>query len=597
MQDPPKDLNKRIALFYWREAWRYPKYAWGIVFVMPVTLFLHQFLPPLIAAHVLDKLSHQVTRPDQLWQQFGASLVWYAVSLLLSIVVLWRVLIILNWTLEGLVIRNVLRKSFDNLMKLDAAFHANHFGGALVSQTNKLASSYIRLADALQFQFYGLFISLIFTSVLLWRRSAVFVVALWVLSGAFLAAALLVTRNLRQLSARESSAENTATGQLADAITNVMAVKSFASGARESHRFHQATEDTRIATRALMFGTTKKDATFSAFTGTIGVLSLVLAVISVVRFHANLSTVFLMLTYTGEVAVKLWEISSRALRDVNRGLGDAREGMITLLTPSTIQDPKRPEPVRIKKGAIAFTNMTFTHDGAGEDHSLFRNFSLDVRAGEKIGLVGHSGSGKTSLTKLLLRYMDVDAGEITIDGQNIAHIKQDDLRARIAYVPQEPLLFHRSIRENIAYSNPAASSASIAAAAQSAHATEFVSSLPHGLDTLVGERGVKLSGGQRQRIAIARAMLKDAPILVLDEATSALDSESEVLIQDALWKLMQHRTALVIAHRLSTVQKMDRIVVLDNGRIVEQGTHKELLRKKGVYANLWAHQSGGFIES
>jgi ATP-binding cassette subfamily B protein len=210
--------------------------------------------------------------------------------------------------------------------------------------------------------------------------------------------------------------------------------------------------------------------------------------------------------------------------------------------------------------------------------------------------VGHSGSGKTTFTRLLLRFSDIDGGQILIDGQNIAHITQDDLHRHIAYVPQEPLLFHRSIAENIAYGKDEADEATIKKTAELAHAAEFIDNLPKGYETLVGERGVKLSGGQRQRVAIARAMIKDAPILVLDEATSALDSESEKLIQSALWKLMQGRTAIVIAHRLSTIQKMDRIVVLDNGKIVEQGSHQELLKKNGTYAALWAHQSGGFLE-
>ena len=233
---------------------------------------------------------------------------------------------------------------------------------------------------------------------------------------------------------------------------------------------------------------------------------------------------------------------------------------------------------------------------ATKQEALFRGFSLDVQPGERVGLVGPSGGGKTSITKLLLRYMDIQTGAITIDGQDIRSITRDDLHKAISYVPQEPLLFHRSLGENIAYGNPDASLATIKTSAIRAHADQFISNLPNGYNTLVAERGIKLSGGQRQRVAIARAMLKDSPILLLDEATSALDSESEKLIQDALWKLMEGRTAIVIAHRLSTIQRMDRIVVLNNGKIVEEGTHKQLIKQKGTYAGLWAHQSGGFLD-
>ena len=240
--------------------------------------------------------------------------------------------------------------------------------------------------------------------------------------------------------------------------------------------------------------------------------------------------------------------------------------------------------------------VTFTHD-EGQGDTLFHDFSLNIKPGEKIGLVGASGSGKTTLTKLLLRFADIDSGKITIDGQDISEVTQASLRAKIAYVPQEPLLFHRSVRENIAYGRPDATDAEIEEAAKKAGAYDFIVGLKDGFDTMVGERGIKLSGGQRQRVAIARAILKDAPILVLDEATSALDSESEALIQKSLETLMENRTSIVIAHRLSTIAKLDRIIVLKNGKIVEDGSHDELINKKrGVYAKLWARQSGGFIE-
>ena len=227
--------------------------------------------------------------------------------------------------------------------------------------------------------------------------------------------------------------------------------------------------------------------------------------------------------------------------------------------------------------------------------SLFDRFSLEVAAGTKLGLVGRSGGGKTTITRLLLRFKDVERGQILVGGQSIAEISQASLREVIAYVPQDPAMFHRSIADNIRFARPQATDEEVRRAAALAHAAEFIQALPDGYDTLVGERGIKLSGGQRQRIAIARAILKDAPILILDEATSSLDSESEALIQDALWTLMEGRTAIVIAHRLSTVRRMDSLVVLDRGRIVEQGTHEHLLAHGGIYASLWAHQSGGFL--
>jgi ATP-binding cassette subfamily B protein len=240
--------------------------------------------------------------------------------------------------------------------------------------------------------------------------------------------------------------------------------------------------------------------------------------------------------------------------------------------------------------------VTYQYPEAGKKQSAVKNFSLAIKPGEKIGLVGYSGSGKTTLSKLLLRFMDTTQGSIAINGIDIRELRQKDLRKLVGYVPQEPLLFHRTIRENIAYGRPSATEKQIMQAARMAYVHEFAKTLPNKYDTIVGERGVKLSGGQRQRVAIARALLKDAPILVLDEATSALDSESENLIQEALWHLMEERTAVVIAHRLSTIKRLDRIVVMDKGKIVQIGTHQQLLKdNEGIYARLWAHQSDGYI--
>jgi ATP-binding cassette subfamily B protein len=333
---------------------------------------------------------------------------------------------------------------------------------------------------------------------------------------------------------------------------------------------------------------------FTSMTGMINAGALVIAVISVVSFNANIAAVFLIFNYTANIVTQLFQFSNQALRNYNRAIGDASDMVAILNTPAEVTDPKQPLKVAMNRGKISFRDVSFAHKDAHD--AIFQNLNLRIKPGEKVGLVGHSGSGKSTLVRLLLRFSDIDSGSIEIDGQNIAKVTQNDLRRAIAYVPQEPLLFHRTIAENIGYSNPSAPPEQIAAVAKKANATEFIETLPKKYETLVGERGIKLSGGQRQRIAIARAMLKNAPILVLDEATSALDSASEVLIQDALWKLMEGRTAIIIAHRLSTIQKMDRIIVLDDGKVAEEGTHKELIGKNGVYANLWQHQSGGFLE-
>jgi ATP-binding cassette subfamily B protein len=300
-------------------------------------------------------------------------------------------------------------------------------------------------------------------------------------------------------------------------------------------------------------------------------------------------------TYSVTLSNNLFSFNA-VLRQIEDAFLQAEPLMEVIETTPSILDKPGSNDLKVKKGAIAFNKVDFSYQDDDSSENVFKQLDLTIRPGEKVGLVGTSGGGKTTLTRLLLRFDDIQGGSITIDGQNIAEVTQSSVRAAIAYVPQEPLMFHRSVAENIAYGNLDADPEAIIAAAKQANAHDFIEQLPKGYDTMVGERGVKLSGGQRQRVAIARAILKDAPLLVLDEATSALDSESEVLIQQALQTLMQNRTTIVIAHRLSTIQKMDRILVMENGHIAEQGTHQDLLKQKGTYARLWKHQSGGFLE-
>ena len=312
--------------------------------------------------------------------------------------------------------------------------------------------------------------------------------------------------------------------------------------------------------------------------------------------HDNVSIAALIfaVTYLGRLTGSLFDISP-IIRGTEQAFLDAADITDIIDETPEVVDIKDAKNLVIKNGEVAFKHVDFAYKDS-RDQLVIDDLNLTIKPGERVGLAGYSGGGKTTITKLILRFADVTRGSIEIDDQNIAHVTQQSLRASIAYVPQEAYLFHRSLRENVAYGRQNATEKEVITALKRANAWEFVQKLPHGIETIVGERGVKLSGGQRQRIAIARAILKDAPLLVLDEATSALDSESEKLIQASLTELMKDRTSIVIAHRLSTIAKLDRIIVLDNGKIVEDGTHSELLNKKGTYARLWSHQSGGFIE-
>ncbi len=485
---------------------------------------------------------------------------------------------------------------FAALLRRSVGFHNDNVGGKLVSDAIDFPAGFAQLINSLVVQLVP------FTLVLVSGMAIVFTES-WILGLVIFAMAAMAvgsglyenSRRSRQRFAR-LAASKAVTAHLADSIMNVQTVKTFAH------------EDTELASHnklgTIFMNMRSRDWHTVAINGSNRIAALlamqvvfVIVVLKLVQHDPGLLGIGIFaFSFTITLSNRLFDINNM-LRAIEDGFLLAAP-MAEILTqePEVIDHPDAKE-LKVTKGGVALDDITFHYEGDGKiEQTVFDHLQLTIKPGEKVGLVGPSGGGKSTLTRLLLRFEDLAGGAISIDGQNIAEVTQSSLRRAVSYVPQEPLLFHRPIKENIAYGNPGVSDDAVVKAAKAAHADDFIADLQHGYDTVVGERGVKLSGGQRQRVAIARAILKDAPILILDEATSALDSESEVLIQDALWKLMEKRTAIVIAHRLSTIQHMDRILVLDNGKIVEQGTHKELLNNKGLYAKLWGHQSGGFIE-
>ncbi len=591
-----KSLTKKTLAIYWSHARRYPQFLVPILVIVPTATVIFRIIPPLIVANVIRRLSTDDYIKGEFLQSFQTELVLFSACTVFAGIFLYRLDIYLTGKHESYVTRDLIRSMFKKYTDLDAVFHANNFSGSLVSRANKFVSSYVRLSDTIIFQILpmlGAFVSVI---IIVYPKSSAFVYVFVTCAALFIAITYRLGGRVRELNALQAEAENRNTGTLADVVTNVMAIKAFSASKDENKSFEKVTDNARERMMDAVVAVVRRDLIASIITVSLQIMALVVAVMAIVNKDANLALVFLLLSYTQYLADQLFNFQASALKNFNRSMGDAYEATQTLLTEPSVLDPDHPEKSSIKAGEISFSNVFFDHEDTDDELGLFQDFNLHVKPGEKLGLVGHSGGGKTTITKLLLRFMDIDNGQIAIDNQNITQITQDDLRASISYVPQEPLLFHRSLAENISYGMSGASNQGVIKASKLAHAHEFIKDLPEGYDTLVGERGVKLSGGQRQRVAIARAMLKNAPILVLDEATSALDSESEVLIQDALWKLMEGRTAIVIAHRLSTIQKMDRIIVLDNGKIIEEGSHKELIAKNGKYAELWNHQSGGFLE-
>ena len=586
-----KPNSKEIFRLFWKTSVPYKHRRNLAIFFAMLTLVVTIFVGPLIIAQLLSIIQHnQLHDSKNLWTLialYGASELW-------SSVIGWRLVLYLAWTFETAMQRDLYAQCFSKLTNQTLFFHSNKFGGSLVSQTNKLVGAVESFWDTIIWSVLPLIVSLvgsiIVLSTLLWQ----YALFLLILSIVFSIVVYYGSKPMAKLTKKEAKASNKLNGQLADVISNVLAVKSSGAEATEQKFFAKTVSSWRNSSLDVMHGFLKVSTIYSSINMVIKIGAIAFAVYAAQNDLVSVASVYLIITYTGSVAHELWNMNG-IMRNYNRIIGNANDMVEILQTPTTLID-KSSSKLEVTSGEISMDKIAFTHD-EGQGDTLFHDFSLDIKPGEKIGLVGASGSGKTTLTKLLLRFADIDSGKITIDGQDISEVTQASLRAKIAYVPQEPLLFHRSVRENIAYGRPDATDAEIEEAAKKAGAYDFIVGLKDGFDTMVGERGIKLSGGQRQRVAIARAILKDAPILVLDEATSALDSESEALIQKSLETLMENRTSIVIAHRLSTIAKLDRIIVLKDGKIVEDGSHDELINKKrGVYAKLWARQSGGFIE-
>ncbi|GAB1078862.1 MAG: ABC transporter ATP-binding protein [Shewanella algae] len=535
--------------------------------------------------------------PQTLLQDEGLKLLGMTllVLVLLPVLILLHALIVYQSLLGNypMAIRWLAHKY---LLKQSVSFYQDDFAGRIatkVMQTSlAVRETVMKLLDVL------VYIMVYFTSMLVMIASADMRLMLPMLAwlAIYIGLQWYFVPKLKAVSTEQADARSTMTGRIVDSYTNIATVKLFSHTQQEAEYAQSSMKtflDTVHRQMRLVTGINVSVQLLNYFLAfSVAAVSIWLWSDSAISVGAIAIAVSLALRLNGMSQWIMWEISS-----LFENIGTVADGMSTLSKPTRILDAEDAKAILVEQGQIVFDKVSFHY---GEQSGVLEGLDLQIKPGEKVGLVGRSGAGKSTLVNLLMRFHDVEKGKILIDGQDIRKVTQDSLRSQIGMVTQDTSLLHRSIRENILYGRPDATEEELEQAIIKAQASEFIASLTDpsgntGLDAQVGERGVKLSGGQRQRIAIARVLLKDAPILILDEATSALDSEVEAAIQESLYQLMEGKTVIAIAHRLSTIAAMDRLIVLDQGKVVEQGSHQELIRSKGIYAQLWAHQTGGFI--
>jgi len=598
----PTDAPERSApppgfvAFFWHFA-RQAKSLFAALFAAGLLVALLDSTIPVFMGRIVTLIT--ASRPEELFSKFWPHLLGMALVLLIARpFALTTQNLIANQAISANVSNRIRWQNHWYVVRQSWTFFQNDFAGRIANRVMQTGPAIRETLVALLTSVWYIMVYGTTAMILLASADPVLAlpVALW-FSGYLLMLRALVPR-MRDRSKEVSEGRSMLTGRIVDSYTNILTVKLFARAREEDAYVRDAIDQhTGLFYRSLRLNTlfgfclSTLNALLVTGTGAMALLLWTRGKVEVGTVAMALPLAWQIVNIAGWVA---WQITS-----IFENVGVIQEGMMTIARPITLTDPPGAASLKVTRGEICFEDL---HFGYGRESGVIAGLNLTVRPGEKIGLLGRSGAGKSTLVNLMLRFFDLEGGRILIDGQDIASVTQESLRAQISMVTQDTSLLHRSIRDNIRYGRPLASEAEVVAAAKLAHADEFIRELEdwkkrRGYDAQVGERGVKLSGGQRQRVAIARVILKDAPILVLDEATSALDSEVEAAIQSSLGALMAGKTVIAIAHRLSTIARMDRLIVLERGRIVEQGTHQQLMRLGGHYAALWRRQSGGFLDT
>ncbi|MEX0917842.1 MAG: ABC transporter ATP-binding protein [Candidatus Paceibacterota bacterium] len=567
-----------------------PHAWWAIGAITAVTLGqICMSLNPFVLKNIVDGMTSSLSFDAQV----DLLIFWAAVyiSLQLGAFISWRTSGFIGMEWLSRMNATAYNTLYAYISRHSHGFFLNRFAGALSNNISNASDGGERLLDRSLWGWYPEIISFSVGMILFVSVDPVIAVGFFVVFAFTFVANIFIVQRIRPHVVAYANASSRLRGDGVDYLTNVAAARQYARHTFEIDRIKKSTANRRRKD-IRQWRMSEWAIVFNNAIAFLLIISVLLYVISIFQSGAaSAGDVVLILTVLGRM-IMIIVFLGNSMNGFVRIYGEIEEGLSAVLLPYNVLDKPNAPALHVTDGTIRWKEVDFQFKG----NRVFQKFDLMIKPGERVGLVGPSGAGKTTFVSLLLRQYDLDGGVIEIDGQDIASVTQDSLREHIAVVPQEPFLFHRTIRENIAYGKPTATENEIMAVARKAQAHDFIRTLPEGYDTLVGERGVKLSGGQKQRIAIARAMLKNAPILVLDEATSALDSESEVAIQKALHKLMAGKTVVAIAHRLSTLREMDRIIILENGKVVEDGSHEALVGYGGVYARLWEHQAGGFLQ-
>ncbi|MBI3120124.1 MAG: ABC transporter ATP-binding protein [Candidatus Kerfeldbacteria bacterium] len=585
-----KRVTKQTLQLFWHHVRRYPGLGITIVIALLVAVSAGT-IAPIYYRDFFDLLSNAQTKIPELRDALiRILLIVFGLRLLEQAG--YRVGGFSMIAFSGRVMRNIEDACFAYLHQHSVGFFIHRFVGSIVRKVGRIVRAYDVIADSIIWELYPLALKIIIMLVVIATQHTVLAAALFGWVVVYIGINYWFSEYKLRFDAQRAAVDSEVGGNLADTITNNVNVKIFTSFPEEVDRHAEITERRR---RVHTYGWTLDESMYGVQAFLFAVLELGIFYLALGFWEQGILTVgdlVLLQVYVISIFTHIWNFG-RTLRNIYEHLADAEEMVEMLNLPHEVQNKPHAKELHVTKGLVEFRNVDFAYQ---QTRSVLKHFELTIQPGEKVGLVGPSGAGKTTITALLLRYYDVTKGSIFIDGQNIADVTQDSLRAQLSLVPQDPVLFHRTLGENIRYGRRDATDAEVREASKLAHCDEFIEQLPHGYETFVGERGIRLSGGERQRVAIARAILKNAPVLILDEATSSLDSHSERLIQDALGHLMEGKTTIVIAHRLSTIMKMDRIVVIDHGEVVEMGTHIDLLKKGGLYHQLWTMQAGGFIE-